>query len=496
VRELKRAAKVLGADAEAAPAGGEEQAGPAAPAGKAQQRAKKADDYHARHRDWVAQFNELTQGECAGGASGVQWAAVRAWQQKHWQANNLLADGLIGPKTLEAARIVAKQQKGGGKGDEKPEAKAAEAAPEGAGKDPAAADDKQAAPQPGQAEAEAAEASADKPQLDESEEKPADAASPENGPADSDAKLPGQRGLPIDAKGTAKPPTLLAFDQKLEQIEQLLSQFKPPEGQGALPQSALAQANGSKEKDPTKQADPAGEMMNHLSAYRGAVAKLVPKWQDLSPEKRAHALLEALNHVLGFEQVYPVKEVVLGPLSGADGMFTPLRWKMTVSEQKFTNGFLKPPQIENAASDVFHEGRHAEQRFSVARLMAGQGLKSDKIAEGAGIDEDAAKHAIRVEKAHPLTPNSPEEKDAKAFSGDTVAHGDEHRAIEHLAAVISALGPEARTMFDGLTAEDRAATKGRWEAVRARMYQVIDAYQRLATEKDAFAAEEKLGLKK
>src|SRR5881394_1183647 len=109
--------KSLADDAMQAPTadagGGGGGGGEAALHGKVQQRAKKADDYHAQHPDWVAQFNALTHGECAGGPGGVKWAAVRAWQQKHWQVNGLFSDGLIGPKTLEAAKMVAK--KAGGK---------------------------------------------------------------------------------------------------------------------------------------------------------------------------------------------------------------------------------------------------------------------------------------------------------------------------------------------------------------------------------------------
>ncbi|HEX8953264.1 MAG TPA: hypothetical protein VF945_15525, partial [Polyangia bacterium] len=149
--QLQRAKQALEAETPAAaePAPAEAAGGSdGATAGKAQKRAKKADDYHGRHRDWVAQFNELTGGECAGGDGGVKWAAVRAWQQKHWQLNNLLADGLVGPKTLEAAKLLAK--KNPPKADK-----------EGAG-DGGDDKDKQAeTPQPGHADG--AEASADKP---------------------------------------------------------------------------------------------------------------------------------------------------------------------------------------------------------------------------------------------------------------------------------------------------------------------------------------------
>jgi hypothetical protein len=169
---------------------------------------------------------------------------------------------------------------------------------------------------------------------------------------------------------------------------------------------------------------------------------------------------------------------------------------MRINEKKFTNRSLPVRQIEGAASDVFHEGRHAEQRFSVARYMARDGMSADKIAGGAEIELKAAEHAVRVERAHPRSPNSAEAKDAQAFYSDTVEHHEEHKSIEKLAPAISAVGTEAKAILDALPPHEQAAVRGRWEEYRARMYQVIDAYQRLPTERDAYAAEKKLGLQK
>jgi peptidoglycan hydrolase-like protein with peptidoglycan-binding domain len=72
-----------------------------------QQRMVQANTYHAQHPELVKEFNRLTNGECAGGAAGVHWGAVRAWQSKHYQLNNLVADGKIGQATLQAARMLA-----------------------------------------------------------------------------------------------------------------------------------------------------------------------------------------------------------------------------------------------------------------------------------------------------------------------------------------------------------------------------------------------------
>jgi hypothetical protein len=118
------------------------------------------------------------------------------------------------------------------------------------------------------------------------------------------------------------------------------------------------------------------------------------------------------------------------------------------------------------------------------------------VREKTGLPEDVIQHAFAIEKHHPRQANSSEVKDAQAFRADTVEHKDEHRSIEHLAKQINTIGPEARAMFDALPPEERAMAQGRWESYRARMYQVIDAYQRLPVERDAYSAEGQLSANK
>jgi hypothetical protein len=495
--ELKRTQQALEADAgvtaepAAADAGAERAGGGAgALASKAQARTKKADDYHARHAEWVAQFNELTGNECAGGAGGVKWAAVRAWQQKHWQLNNLLADGLVGPKTLEAAKLL-KKQTAGAKDDKKDAA--------GAKESDGAEAKQHAEPEAGPGAADGAEAAADKPKLDDEAEEAAEPA----GATDSDAKLP------ASGAAHAKPgkhASLADFNAMLQKIEKVLSDWKQPAGSEGLPQTALAKANGQEVKDPTKEATPHGAMMQHLGEYRAEIANLTPDvWERLgTPEKRAEVLTSALNKTLATEQVRPVDDET-AKLSGQDAHFTPDTWIMTVNAAKLARGRVSVGDIESAGSDVFHEGKHAEQRFSVARMMARQAMEAKTeitpavikdISQKSHIHADAVTDAVDVERKQPMTPGSPEQKDAGAFLDDTVTHHDEHSSTEKTAKLINTIGLEASSLFHSLDAKDQAAMRATWEAYRVRMFKVFDAYQRLPVEKDAFAAEKELGLSK
>src|SRR5262249_30087803 len=154
------------------------------------------------------------------------------------------------------------------------------------------------------------------------------------------------------------------FKALLQKIEQVLSGWKQPAGSEDLPQTALAKADGKEVKDPTKDATPHGAMMQHLGENRAEIANLTPDvWGRLgTPEKRADALTTALNKSLATEQVRPVDDET-AKLSGQDAHFTPDTWTMTINVTKLARSRVSVGDIESAGADVFHEGKHAEQRF-------------------------------------------------------------------------------------------------------------------------------------
>jgi hypothetical protein len=399
---------------------------------RSQRRARHADDYHAQRPSEVAEFNRLTGGECAGGPAGVAWGSVRAWQQTHWQVNNLIADGLIDEKTLAAARQLA------GHGRKADGAKAPVA---------------------------------ETPAAD----------------AGGDLKVQEPKAQPARAD-TA---TLEQFQQELHAIGKLLAGWRPPKWNGPQQHIAMARADGQKVKDTTTEAKPQGAMMAHLDQYRSTVEKMVPLWSGLSAEDRTKALMGALNEVLASEKVSPVQIWSLVPMPGAGGRFNSRNWTIFLSQEIFGNASLAPAQIKAAASDLFHEGRHAEQRFATARLLASKGQPVAQIAASVNIEASIAQQAVAVAHEHPLDPAQAAQ--AELFYKDTVEHKSEHQATEILAREVAVAGPKARTVFDALSPDVQAVVRATWQDYRSRMYEVIDAYENLPVEKDARAAELPLG---
>lgn len=454
-------------------------------AGKAQARAKKADGYHARHAAWVHEFNALTGGECAGGDGGVAWAAVRAWQQKHWQVNNLLADGLVGPKTLEAAKLVAKQA--GGANDPKQDAAGAKDTGGGADDKAHVATGEHAASAGAPGAADGAEASADKPKLDDEEGTPA-----------VDAKLDATASASATAKPSAakKQATVEDFKAAIQAFKEVAAAFH--DSKDHAPREPITESRIAGKGDPGAP-NPEGAMLSKgaLGDYKSAADKLTKDWGKLSPHGRAAFVVGAANEALSQEQVPAVKPALEGIPNPAH--FEHDRWIIAVNQESFEKSGAafedKDREIHNLASDVFHEGRHAEQRFTLARQIANQDPKATEltVAHTVKIPQSIAAQAVAMRK-QPLEPA--QAKAAGSFAKDVVDHPQEHGAAEQAAPLVSDTITKAYRIFNELKPEERAAVAAQWQECRARAIEILDAYYNLATERDAYASEQKLGIEK
>ena len=91
--------------------------------------------------------------------------------------------------------------------------------------------------------------------------------------------------------------------------------------------------------------------------------------------------------------------------------FWPIAWRMRVNTTAYTGkagpltiGQLTRQQSTELVESIYHEARHAEQYFKMARLLAGQGKSERTIRWDVGIPEEIAKEA----KAKPLAALNPE----------------------------------------------------------------------------------------
>ncbi len=187
-----------------------------------------------------------------------------------------------------------------------------------------------------------------------------------------------------------------------------------------------------------------GAMMSKgaLGDYRGAADKLTKDWGKLSPLGRAESLVDAANEALSQEKIPGVDKALKQIPNPAH--FESINWLIAVKQDSFEKpgGEFKDKkrEIHNLASDVFHEGRHAEQRFTIARQMASQDAKATQasIAHDVGIPDDVAAKAVEL-RTKPLEPVSGDEnKTADGLKDDAVDHKPEHKSAEDVAPLINA----------------------------------------------------------
>jgi hypothetical protein len=131
-----------------------------------------------------------------------------------------------------------------------------------------------------------------------------------------------------------------------------------------------------------------------VDQYAGVAKKLETVWGRLTPYSRASALVNAANFELAHIDV-PNVELKLDKLDSAQAVFAKEDWKMTVDRGTMSSPTVDDATMGESASYVYHEARHAEQAFLVARLLAGRKLKVDEIVDTFEIRADIAAQAAK-----------------------------------------------------------------------------------------------------
>ena len=253
--------------------------------------------------------------------------------------------------------------------------------------------------------------------------------------------------------------------------------------------------------------------------YRDEMIKVEGAWEELSLRERIQALLAPANTALGKFGVPPVST---GEGLGGDdnpgfnralwGVFCTERFAdFEPSHQQFHQKFTL------AAGSIYHEARHAEQVFRVARKLAAEQKTPKEIGQMLGITEGIAQRAAEV-------PLSDKQKDEWAQAGawqlnlertdgnparaDTVndkmlaAKDEYHKAegdwenYQYTVTSNPKVTPEFKRLYDETIAEDGG--QGKWaqrgEDWRLKYIQARESfkqwftfYAKMPVEEDAWA---------
>lgn len=235
-----------------------------------------------------------------------------------------------------------------------------------------------------------------------------------------------------------------------------------------------------------------------------AVAKKVEgEWDAKTKVQRAEGLADAANSELKKVGV-PETGTVVKPLGQRNGELDFGPWNIALNETKFDQPKTTPAEMGAMADTVYHETRHAEQWFRIARLEAAKGKDAAAIAVTLGIKPAVATKATKV----PLTGTTTDAKEAKEWYdsiygagaaarntviGNLATHGT---ALETSSNASNAAGVEYnKTLADPTaTNEQKQAKLEAWKtahatylAAKATFDATYKAYRELPEESDAWA---------
>lgn len=205
-------------------------------------------------------------------------------------------------------------------------------------------------------------------------------------------------------------------------------------------------------------------------------------------KERGKALGAAANAELKAAGV-PEAKVRVKKLA-VSGEFDFATWTLDIGKAAFEAATPSNAEIMEATDTVYHEARHAEQWFRIARLQAGKGWKAPKIAYQLSIPLKIAKLAV----ASPLTGTSTDATEASSWYESVYGTGRKHRnkTLKALSKTREAV-EKALAAFKKL-AKNPKATEAKKEAARKKLEdaakkrkEVYDAYRALPEEADAWS---------
>jgi hypothetical protein len=235
------------------------------------------------------------------------------------------------------------------------------------------------------------------------------------------------------------------------------------------------------------------------SRWATAGQRLVDDWDALrTPERRAQVLVQAAEDQLRALDVPPAdyspdRAPGEGELDAPAGVFLFKTWTMHVEERRFDGPAPPYKTVRDLAVTVGHETRHCQQWFWMARYLAGTDAELDaaEIAESMGIPEPIARRARRA----PLLVGDAAFEEAKGWYESVYGTGAEHRreVLRKLDAA-EVWYRVAKAKLDSAAPQDRPAAQREFDAARKERSKWFDAYEQLATEADARAVGEKVGV--
>ena len=223
------------------------------------------------------------------------------------------------------------------------------------------------------------------------------------------------------------------------------------------------------------------------------------EWADLSASQRANKLGALANAALASVKV-PEVTILMTDLGKGSGAFNSGSWTLKINTNIVSKDTVTEAEMAALSDTFYHEARHAEQFYRVARYVAGLGKSATYISTRLGIPGRIANEATRNKLKEPGVL-------------DELMGTDKELAQEIAEAKewTEALGPRGQKRYAKVSKELKAASKALDDALAAYKASPTDenkakvikarntynkkyrAYRNFADEKDAWKVGGKAG---
>lgn len=209
--------------------------------------------------------------------------------------------------------------------------------------------------------------------------------------------------------------------------------------------------------------------------------QVVDAWATFpSARARLDKLVDLVNQRLDGAGV-PRVAAIFDTGSAGGGHFDDTLWAMAVSQRRLEADTIDITQAQMITEMVYHEARHAQQSWQIARLRAAQGLSAAGITAETGIRADIATQA----KAAPLVRGSMDALIAQGWWDSIYGDGAAHRV--QVLTELDCAGRAARRAKATMEADPSPANTAAFATAKARFERAHAAYQELPEENDAWA---------
>jgi hypothetical protein len=220
-----------------------------------------------------------------------------------------------------------------------------------------------------------------------------------------------------------------------------------------------------------------------VEQYVGVAKKLQENWARLpSPRSRAMVLVNGANFELAHFDV-PVVGCKMTHLDTDNGQFDSADWVLDLNPERFEKATVDDSEAADVARTVYHEARHAEQDFRMARMLAARPMSASAIAEKLDMRDDVAAAA----KKQPLKGASHERAEAKRWFESEHGKGADARiaALTDLETITTHLRQAQAEWQAASTPEDFKKADARLQMLKKAHEAALQGHHRLPEEADA-----------